>query len=108
MDYNCNFSLRLNVFQIKGDEQHKRNRLYFTWALGLKTFTIKKGFPGGASSKEATCQCRRQETQVSFPGWEDPLEEGMATHSNILAWGIPWMEEPGGLQSMGLQRVRHN
>ena len=39
---------------------------------------------------------------------EDPLEEGMATHSSILAWRIPWREEPGGLQSMGLQRVRHN
>ena len=75
---------------------------------GFEDVYHKKGFPGGANSKEATCQCRRQETQVSFLGWEDPLEEGMATHSNILAWGIPWMEEPGGLQSMGLQRVRHN
>ena len=37
-----------------------------------------------------------------IPGWEDPLEKGMATHSNILAWRIPWTEEPGGLQSMGL------
>ena len=41
-------------------------------------------------------------------GWEDPLEKEMATHSNILAWRIPWTEEPGGLQSMGSQRVRHN
>ena len=41
-------------------------------------------------------------------GQEDPLEEGMATHSNILAWTIPWTEEPGRLQSMGSQRVRHN
>ena len=39
--------------------------------------------------------------------WEDPLEEGMATHSSILAWRIPWTEEPDGLQSMGSQRVRH-
>ena len=45
---------------------------------------------------------------VRFLGWEDPLEEEMATHSNILAWRIPWTEEPGGLQFMGLQRVRHN
>ena len=44
----------------------------------------------------------------SIPGQEDPLEEGMATHSNILAWRIPWTEEPGELQSMGLQRVRHD
>ena len=40
--------------------------------------------------------------------WEDRLEEGMATHSSILAWRIPWTEEPGGLQSMGSQRIRHN
>ena len=40
-------------------------------------------------------------------GWEDSLEEGMGTHSSILAWEIPWTEEPGGLQSMGSQRVRH-
>ena len=42
-----------------------------------------------------------------IPGSEDPLEKGMATHSGILAWRIPWTEEPGGLQSMGLQRVEH-
>ena len=44
-----------------------------------------------------------QETQVQSLGWEDPLEEKMATHSSILAWVIPWTEESGGLQSMGLQ-----
>ena len=44
-----------------------------------------------------------QETQVWFLGWEDPLEKEMAIHSNILAWQIPWTEEPDGLQSMGLQ-----
>ena len=43
----------------------------------------------------------KQETQVPSLGWEDPLEKGMATHSSILAWRIPWTEEPGGLQSMG-------
>ena len=45
------------------------------------------------------------ETQVLSLGQEDPLEKGMATHSSVLAWRIPWTEEPGGLQSMGLQRV---
>ena len=45
--------------------------------------------------------------QVQSLGWEDPLEEGMATHSDILAWRIPWAEEPGGLQPMELQRVGH-
>ena len=48
------------------------------------------------------------ETQVRFLGQEDPLEEEMETHSSILAWRIPWTEEPGGLQSMGLQRVRYD
>jgi len=49
-----------------------------------------------------------QETQVQSLGQEDSLEKGMATHSSILAWRISWTEEPGGLQSMGLQRVRHD
>ena len=49
-----------------------------------------------------------QETQVQWVGWEDLLEKVMATHSSILAWRIPWTEEPGGLQSMGSQRVGHN
>ena len=46
-----------------------------------------------------------QETWVQSLGWEDPLEKGKATHSSIPAWRIPWTEEPGWLQSMGLQRV---
>ena len=46
--------------------------------------------------------------QVQTMGWDDPLEEGMATHSSIIAWKIPWTEEPGVLQSTGLQRVRFN
>jgi len=50
---------------------------------------------------------RLQETRVQSLGWEDPLEKEMATHSSTLAWKIPWTEEPGGLQSMGLQRVGH-
>ena len=45
---------------------------------------------------------------IQFLGWEDPLEKKMATHCNILAWRMPWTEEPGGLQSVGSQRVRHN
>ena len=49
-----------------------------------------------------------QETQVGSLGWEDSLEKGMATPSSILAWRIPWTEEPGGLQSMRLQRVEHD
>ena len=48
------------------------------------------------------------ETGVRFLGWEDHMEEEMVTHSSILAWRVPWAEEPGGLQSMGSQRVGHN
>ena len=58
-----------------------------------------------SNGKEFACNA---ETCVQSLGWEDPLGEGMATHSSILAWRIPWTKEPGGLQSMGLQRVRHD
>ena len=60
------------------------------------------GFPGGS---EFTCNA---ETQVQSLGREELLEKGIATHSSVLAWRIPWTKEPGGLQSMGSQRVRHN
>ena len=63
------------------------------------------GFPGGSDSKESAFNSG---DPGSIAGSEDPLEKGMATHSSILAWRIPWTEEPGGLQSMGLQRVRHD
>ena len=49
-----------------------------------------------------------QETRVRSLGWEDPLEKEMAAHSSILAWRIPWTEEPGGLQSIGLHKVGHD
>ena len=58
------------------------------------------------SGKDPTCQL--QELQVWSLGWEDPLDEEMATHSSIPAWETPWTEEPGGLQSMELQRVRRD
>ena len=53
-------------------------------------------------------QTTMRETWVGSLGWEDPLEKAMATHSSILAWIIPWTEEPGRLQSMGSYRVGHN
>ena len=59
-------------------------------------------FPGGSASKESASNAA---TQVQCLGQEDPLEKGMATHSSILAWKIPWTEEPGELQFMGSQRV---
>ena len=68
-----------------------------------------RGFPSGTSGKEPACQCRRlKETWVRSLGWEDPLEEGMATHSSILAWRIPWTEESDELPSIGSQRVGHD
>jgi len=62
--------------------------------------------PRWLSGKEPTCQCRR--CRFNPLGWEDSLGEEMATHSSILAWEIPWTEEPGGLYSMELQRVGHD
>ena len=64
----------------------------------------------GASLVAQTVKClpAMQETWVQSLGWEDPLEKEMATHSSTLAWKIPWTEEPGRLQSMGWQRVRHD
>ena len=59
----------------------------------------------GSDGKESTCKAG---DLGSIPGEKDPLEEGMATHSSILAWRIPWAEEPGGVQSKGSQRVRQD
>ena len=67
----------------------------------MKTHTHTQGFAGGSDGKDSA----KQETWVQSLGQEDPLEKGMATHSSILAWRVPWTEEPGRLQSMGLQRV---
>ena len=63
---------------------------------------------GGTSHKEPASQCRRQKTCVRSLGQEDPLEKKMAFNSSVLAWRIPWTEEPGGLQSTGPQRVGHD
>ena len=63
------------------------------------------GFPGGSAVKNLPAM---QETRVRSLSQEDPLEKGMATHSSILAWRIPWTKEPGGLQSIGSQRVGHD
>ena len=63
--------------------------------------TCPWGCPGGSDSKESACN-------TGNLGREDPLEKEMATHSSILIWRIPWTEEPGGLQSLGSQRVRQD
>ena len=67
--------------------------------VGLIVALVMKNPPANAETKEMWVQSL---------GQEDPLEEGMATHSSILAWRIPWTEEPGGLQSTGLQRGGHD
>ena len=66
------------------------------------------GFPHSSVVKNPPAMQEPQETWVQSLGWEDPLEEGMATHSSILAWEILWTEEPGRLQSLGLRRVGHD
>ena len=73
----------------------------FLWAC-LKEIL---GCPGGSEGKASAVM---RETQVQSLGWEDPLEKEMATHSSILVWRTPLMEEPGGLQSTGSQRVGHD
>ena len=65
-------------------------------------------FPNNSVVKNLPALQEMQETWIWSPCQEDPLEKGMATHSSILAWRIPWTEEPGGLQSMELQRVRQD
>ena len=69
---------------------------------------ILEGFPSGSAVKNLPVMQDLQETQVQSLGQEDPVEEGMATHSSVLAWRIPWTEEPSGLQSMGSHRVGHD
>ena len=78
------------------------------WTFLIWSTIWLPGFPDGSHGKEPACQCRRKRGVVQSLGREDPLEKEMAAHSNILAWRMPWTEEPGGLQSMGLPRVGHN
>ena len=73
-----------------------------TFKLIKEFFIWKRRYPGGSEDIEP------EETQVQSMGQEAPLEKGMATHSSILTWRIPWTDEPGRLQSTGLQRVGHD
>ena len=83
----------------------KDGHTIFCPSLVISLGSIPLGFPGGSVVKNPPANA---EMLVLSLGREDPLEEEMATHSSILAWRIPWTEEPGGLQSMGSQRVRHD
>ena len=84
------------------------NLIHFLIETSLIKYSINYYFPDVVNGKEYTCQCRKQEMQVQSLDQEGHLEEGMATHSSTLIWRISWIEEPGGLQSLGLQRVRHD
>ena len=76
--------------------------LVFIYLCFLKSFhTVLQGFPGVSNCKESACKARDL-------SWKDPLEKDMATHFSILTWRIPWTEEPGGVQSLGSQRFRHD
>ena len=102
-------TLRLlhTLFLLLLHQLHLRSSGIRSWRLG--TLVLKQGFSGGARNRGT--QLQKQQTKemwVRSLSWEDPLEEVMATHSSILAWRILWTEEPGGLQSMGPQRVRHD
>ena len=67
-----------------------------------------RGFPRGSVVENSPAVQEMQETEVRSMSWEDPLKKGVIIHSSILAWRIPWTEEPGGLQPSESQRVRHN
>ena len=74
----------------------------------LKSLYLTLGFSGGSVVKNLPVMQESQETQVLSLGQEDPLKEEMATHSSSFAWRILWTEKPGGLHSIGLQRVGHD
>ena len=79
-----------------GEREEKKQEKYLQGFMDL---------PGGSDGKASACHAG---DLGLIPGWEDPLEKEIATHSSNLAWKIPWTEEPGGLQSMGSQRVGHD
>ena len=93
--------------KLKVTRREKRGK-GINWEIGIEKYTllyIKWASPGGSAVKNLPAM---QETWVLSLGWEDPLEEGMTTHSSILAGEIAWIEESGGLQSMKLWRVGHD
>ena len=89
--------------QIKITHNSANRRKLFSNVFGMCV-----GFPGGSNSEESACSTGNTEDEDSIPGLERSPEEGMATHSSILAWRIPWTEEPSRLQSMGSQRVKND
>ena len=92
---------------------HTHTRSLFLWLQDFSWFVpcllvSFMGFPCGSAVKNSLAMQKTQERKVRSLGWEDPLEEGMATHCSVLTWRIPWTEEPGSLQYTGSQRVGQN
>ena len=79
-----------------------------SWEIKGENVEIVSDFIFLGSKITAVSDCNHEMKRHLLLGWEDPLEEGMVTHSSILAWRTSWTEEPGGLQFMGLQRVGHD
>ena len=92
------------IIQYEERKQHIQLLGSVFWKY-FRNSKLSRGFPDGSAVKNLLV---KQETWVQSLGQEDPLEAEMATHSSILAWKIPWSEESGELQSMGLQRVEHD
>ena len=100
----CN-SLLMDPKRCLQEEQCGRQELVLLHLAVYMQLSTTWGFPGGLVVKNPVA---KQETWVRSLGRKDPLEKEMATHSSILAWKIPWTEEPGWVQSMRSQRVRHD
>ena len=100
-----NAFLTPRVTSFKRDSLPSASEEQIPYGVSSLCFPYFLRYIGGLGINKPPAVCK---TWVQSLDWEDPLEEGMATHSSILAWRIPWTEEPGGLQSMGSQRVRHD
>ena len=94
---------------ISGNRSSRTICQFCPYILYFPIGVLYKGLPGGASSRELTCQCRRHK-RCGFSPWVRKIhwKRAWQAHSSILAWRIPWTEEPGGLQSMGSQRGGHS
>ena len=103
------FSILVQNFMDRGAWQATVHEVAKNWDMTERLMLTlpdhTRGFPGGSVDKESAYSA---DTQVQSRSGEDPLEKGMVTHSSILAWRIPWTEEPGRLQSMRLQRTGHD
>ena len=104
----CPFHPFSSFFALIYTSYFKMQFWLYTLVLKYHVANCRLDFPGGSVVKNPPANQETQETWFRSLDQEDPPREGMATHSNILTWQVPWTEEPGGLQSMRLQRVGHN